>query len=58
MTAEGRIFKITAVRAGIHGSAKGRITAVDYFVNVIHFESRGWRVYLIHGGSNSPRLAA
>ncbi len=37
MAAERNKFKIPAVRAGIHGSAKRRITTVDHFINVIHF---------------------
>jgi len=41
MTTEGNKFKITAVRTGIHSPAKGRITTVDQFVNVVHFAVPG-----------------
>lgn len=41
MAAERNIFKITAVRTGIHSPAKGRITTVDQFVNVVHFAVPG-----------------
>lgn len=27
--------------AGIHGTAEGRITAVDHFINVFHFRFSG-----------------
>lgn len=34
-------FEIAAVRAGKHGAAKGRIAAVDHFIDIIHFCSSG-----------------
>ena len=37
LTAERREFHISAVRAGVHGAAKGRIAAVDHLGDVFHF---------------------
>ena len=38
LAAERREFHISAVRAGIHGTAKGRIAAVDHLRDVFHFD--------------------
>lgn len=40
-TAERNELQFTALRAGIHGSAEGRIAAVYHFIDVLHFNGSG-----------------
>ena len=37
MAAERDKFELTAVRTAVHGTAKGRITAADHFIDIFHF---------------------
>ena len=36
-------FQISAVRAGIHGATKRRVTAVDHLGDVFHFDISGMK---------------
>lgn len=42
-TAERNELQFTALRAGIHGSAEGRISAVYHFIDVLHFNGSGMK---------------
>ena len=37
MAAEKDKFELTAVRTAVHGTAEGRITAADHFIDIFHF---------------------
>ena len=41
MTAEGNEFQFAAVRAAIHGSAEGRVAAVEHLINIFHLSFSG-----------------
>ena len=41
VTAERNKFKLTAMRAGIHGTAKRWVTTVDHLINIFHLSFSG-----------------
>ncbi len=43
VTAERNKFKLSAVGAAIHGSAKGRVTTVDHLIDIFHLSIRGMK---------------
>ena len=43
VTTERDKFKLSAVRATIHGAAKRRITTVDHFINIFHLSISGMK---------------
>ena len=43
MAVEGNMFKITAVRTGIHGTAEGRVTTVNHFIDIFHLSFSGMK---------------
>ena len=43
VTAERDKFKVLAVRAVVHCPAKGRIPAVDHFINIFHLSFSGMK---------------
>ena len=43
MAAERNKFKFAAMRAGIHGTAKRRIAAVDHLIDIFHLSISGMK---------------
>ena len=43
VAAKGDEFKLTAMGAGIHGTAEGRVTTVDHLINIFHLRISGMK---------------
>ena len=43
VTAKRNKLEITAVRAGVHGTAKRRITTVDHLIDIFHLSLSGMK---------------
>ena len=42
-TAERNKFKCAAVRTAVHGTAKGRVAAVNHFIDIFHLSISGMK---------------
>ena len=42
-TAERNKFKCATIRTAVHGTAKGRVAAVDHFIDIFHLSISGMK---------------